>query len=114
MVRFFFLFDLLFLVNLSYVDLCDVNQYALHLPLDRKRKPGRPKLLSGALARQAEELQKEREPVVIDLSANFRTVASKPRRISKKDAKNSNQLCLSQGLKRKLSPTTRSSKRTKK
>ncbi len=94
--------------------MCDVNQYALHLPLDRKRKPGRPKLLSGALARQAEEIQKQREPVIIDLSAYVSAVATRQKRSTKKDTISSNQASLSQGLKRKLSPTTRCSKRTKK
>ena len=84
------------------------------MPLDRKRKPGRPKLLSGALARQAEEIQKQREPVIVDLSAYVPTVASKQKRIAKKDTKSLNLTSLSQGLKRKLSPTTRSSKRLKK
>jgi hypothetical protein len=96
--------------------LCDVNQYALHLPLERKRKPGRPKLLSGSLARQAEELQKQREPVIIDLSSHAPTDDSDSKgRVTRKKTKNKedNQVSSSKGLKRKLSTAARCSKKSK-
>ena len=81
----------------------------MHLPLECTRKPGRPRLLTRALARQAEEVQKQREPVIVDVSAIAVGVDHK----KKSKAKKNIEIASIKGQKRQHSPTLRSSKRLK-